>query len=141
LIAIAAGVIVYAYVVGFIGNSTQNNGNTISVIQIENACISASTKCSGSNAYQIVILNQGSNAIAGGASVNAEVYFKDSTNGVTGSATCNIASSVSPQTTYTCSGVSWAGILSPSPALNDKVQVTVVNPDGGSFVTTSTATS
>ncbi len=37
LIAIAAGVIVYAYVIGFVGNSTNNNGqstNTLSVDQL-----------------------------------------------------------------------------------------------------------
>ena len=138
LIAIAAGVIVYLYVVGFIGSTSQNNGGTISIISIENACISASTKCTGNNAYQIVILNQGSNAIAGGASVNAELYFTDSTNGASGSVTCNIASSVSPQATYTCMGASWAGIISPAPAQGDNVQVKIVNPDGGTSISSPT---
>ena len=35
LIAIAAGVIVYAYVIGFIGNSTSNSGGTTNTLSID----------------------------------------------------------------------------------------------------------
>ncbi len=39
LIAIAAGVVVYAYVIGFIGNSTTNGGNTTNTISIDEATL------------------------------------------------------------------------------------------------------
>jgi archaeal type IV pilus assembly protein PilA len=42
LIAIAAGVVVYAYVAGFIGNSTQNQGSTINSISIDYQLLASS---------------------------------------------------------------------------------------------------
>ena len=130
LIAIAAGVIVYAYVVGFIGGSTSNSGGSTSVIQITNFCAtkSGSTHCnSGTDAYSISILNAGSVSISSG---NAQVYFTDVTASTTGSVTCNIASAVAPGSTYTCSDTSWtaSGI---SPSAGDSLSVKIVNPDGG----------
>ncbi|MHB2036942.1 MAG: archaellin/type IV pilin N-terminal domain-containing protein [Nitrososphaerales archaeon] len=41
LIAIAAGVIVYAYVVGFIGNSTSNSGGTTNTLSIDQVALSS----------------------------------------------------------------------------------------------------
>jgi flagellin-like protein len=43
LIAIAAGVIVYAYVTGFIGNSTGNSGANINTISLDQVYLSSST--------------------------------------------------------------------------------------------------
>src|SRR5579875_815365 len=118
LIAIGAGVLVYAYVVGFIGNTTQNNGSNPVPISIDYFCASNSGKCNANGlsnqAYVIVISNAGSSNIA------------------TGSATCQISSSVAPGSTYTCSS---NGPTCPSgttqPALGDTLSIKVVNPDGG----------
>jgi archaeal type IV pilus assembly protein PilA len=130
LIAIAAGVVVYAYVIGFIGGSTGNSGGTTSVLQIENFCASISTHCTGSNAYSIVIQNTGSTAFPTG---NFQIYFTDITatgqpSGVV--ASCS-TSTISPGTSTTCSGGSWTGVLSPAPSQGDTITIKVVTPDGG----------
>ncbi len=127
LIAIAAGVIVYAYVIGFIGGSTSNSGGSTSVIQITNFCASATTKCNSGDAYYITVLNAGSVTISSG---NAQLYFTDVTAGTSGSTTCNIASSVAPGTSYTCSAINWSG-TGISPSAGDSISVKVVDPDGG----------
>jgi len=41
LIAIAAGVIVYAYVIGFIGSSTTNTGGSTNVLSIDQLTLSS----------------------------------------------------------------------------------------------------
>src|SRR5579885_2531744 len=74
LIAIAAGVIVYAYVIGFVGNSTNNNGQSTNIFSIENFCVSATTNCAG-KAYAISLRNVGSTTIA--ASSTITLYFTD----------------------------------------------------------------
>ena len=43
LIAIAAGVVVYAYVIGFVGNSTTNTGSSQNQISIDNLAIASAT--------------------------------------------------------------------------------------------------
>ena len=141
LIAIAAGVIVYAYVIGFIGNSTSNPGGSTSLISIDNFCASASGKCNANGftnqGYVVVIRNVGSNNIAIGT---AQLYFTDITSGTTGSTTCSIAASVAPGSTYTCTsaGAAWpAGTI--APASGDNVQVKIVNPDSGTTTSTSKA--
>ncbi len=133
LIAIAAGVVVYAYVIGFVGNSTGNTGGSQSVISIDNFCASASGKCSGTQAYSIVVRNVGTTTIAAGT---AQVYFTDITAGTSGSTTCPISSAVAPGSTYTCTsgGSSWpAGTTAPSSG--DSVTAKIVNPDGGTSTT------
>ena len=128
LIAIAAGVVVYAYVLGFIGNSTGNSGANTSQLQIENFCASITTHCTGANVYSIVIQNTGSAAFPSG---NFQIYLQDITASGQPSAvvaTCS-TSSISPGTTTTCAGASWPGTLSPS--AGDTITVKVVTPDGG----------
>ncbi len=133
LIAIGAGVLVYAYVVGFIGNTTQNNGSNPVPISIDYFCASNSGKCNANGlsnqAYVIVIRNAGSSNIATGT---VQIYLTDITSGATGSATCQISSSVAPGSTYTCSsnGPTWPSGTT-QPALGDTLSIKVVNPDGG----------
>jgi archaeal type IV pilus assembly protein PilA len=43
LIAIAAGVVVYAYVIGFVGNSTANNGSSQNQISIDQLAVASAT--------------------------------------------------------------------------------------------------
>ncbi len=126
LIAIAAGVVVYAYVIGFVGNTTSNTGGAQSVISIDNFCASASTKCSSTLAYNIVVRNVGTTTIAIGT---AQVYFSDITSGTSGTTTCPIGSAVAPGSTYTCSNTAWPSGTAPS--AGDTVSVKIVNPDGG----------
>jgi archaeal type IV pilus assembly protein PilA len=135
LIAIAAGVVVYAYVIGFVGNTTQNTGNNVAVISVDNFCASASLgKCTSGNSYYIVVRNVGSVSVPAGT---VEIYFTDATSGATGSTTCTI-SAVSPGATYTCSNsgsASWpTGTTAPSNG--DTLNVKIVDPDSGA--TTST---
>ncbi len=131
LIAIAAGVVVYAYVLGFVGNSTGPSGNSTSIISIDNFCASASLgKCTNGNAYYIVIRNVGASSIAAGT---AQLYFTDQTSGTSGTISCSIVTSVSPSSTYICStgaSATWpAGTT--APAVGDSMSVKVVNPDSG----------
>lgn len=51
LIAIAAGVVVYAYVIGFIGNSTQNSGATTDTLSIDQVSFSSKTASFPVTAY------------------------------------------------------------------------------------------
>ena len=125
LIAIAAGVIVYAYVIGFIGGSTSNSGGSTSVIQVTNFCASASTKCNSVDAYYITVLNTGTVSISG----TVQIYFTDITASTSGSTTCT-ATSVAPGATYTCSNTAWTGIIA-TPSAGDSMSLKIVNPDGG----------
>ncbi|MHB1868603.1 MAG: archaellin/type IV pilin N-terminal domain-containing protein [Nitrososphaerales archaeon] len=132
LIAIAAGVIVYAYVIGFIGGSTSNSGGATSVIQITNFCASAANHAcnSAADAWYISVLNTGSVAISAGT---VQIYFTDITGSSSGSTSCTLGSSVAPGSTYTCTptptAIIWNSVLSPSPG--DSLSVKIVNPDGG----------
>lgn len=132
LIAIAAGVVVYAYVLGFVGNSTNNTGNNTSVISVENVCISASQKCSsaGSSVYGFVIVvrNLGSTTIS--LATSPAVYLSDSTaQSIPTETTVSCGSgSVSPGSTFTCTGsAGWSN----APSAGDTVTVKVVVSDGG----------
>jgi archaeal type IV pilus assembly protein PilA len=129
LIAIAAGVVVYAYVIGFVGSSTGNNGANTSVLQIENFCASTTTHCTGANVYSIVIQNTGSTAFPSGS---FQIYLVDITasgqpSGVV--TTCSTGT-IAPGTSTTCAGTTWAGVLT-APSAGDTVTVKVVTPDGG----------
>jgi archaeal type IV pilus assembly protein PilA len=129
LIAIAAGVVVYAYVIGFVGSNTSNTGATTSVLQIENFCASINTHCTGSNVYSIVIQNTGSTSFPTGT---FQIYFTDITasgqpNGVV--STCS-TSNIAPGSSVTCAGTTWTGIMT-APSSGDTMSVKVVAPDGG----------
>ena len=127
LIAIAAGVIVYAYVIGFVGGTTSQGGST-SLISVDNFCISASTKCTGANGYYIVIRNVGSNSIPIlTASSPAQLYFTDVTSQTSSSATCTDAAATAPGATYVCSGAALGAGFNQG----DTVNVKIVNPDSG----------
>jgi len=134
LIAIAAGVVVYAYVIGFVGNSTSNSGTSQGLISIDNFCASSASHCGGNN-YTISIRNAGSTTIPAGT---VNLYFTDSTSGKAGTATCTIASGgLSPGTTLTtCTIASYPSGLATT-AKGDSMSVKVVTPDG-SQATSST---
>ncbi|MHB1907446.1 MAG: archaellin/type IV pilin N-terminal domain-containing protein [Nitrososphaerales archaeon] len=145
LIAIAAGVVVYAYVINFVGNSTNNSGATTSVISIDNFCVSKSSGlCTGSNGLYIVVRNTGTTTIPNTPSsqnVGASVYLTDVTAGtaltpatITCSDSASAGAGVAPGATYTCSASSsWTS--EPS-NVGDTITVKVVNPDGGSATAT-----
>jgi len=124
-------VVVYAYVIGFVGNSTGNTGNNTSVISIDSFCASASLgKCTSGNAFYIVIRNVGSVSVSSGT---AQIYFTDVTTSVAGSVTCNIAAAVNPGASYTCAngGSSAWPAGTTAPANGDTMTVKIVNPDSG----------
>ena len=129
LIAIAAGVIVYAYVIGFVGNSTNNSGNTTSIFNIENFCVSASTSCSG-KAYSVSLRNVGSTTIA--ASSTITLYFTDTTAQTVGvdSANCVVGGSgLAPGNALTCTAAALpSGITG---AAGHTISVKAVAADGG----------
>ncbi len=127
LIAIAAGVVVYAYVLGFVGNSTSNTGNSQSVISVDNFCISvAGSKCGATTTYvSLTIRNVGTTTIASGTN-NVNVYLTDVTSGTSATYTCS-STSTSPGSTMSCNdGSSVASIIQ-----GDTVSLKVVMPDGG----------
>ena len=135
LIAIAAGVVVYAYVINFVGNSSTNSGSTQSVIEINNFCASASSHAcnAGADVYYISILNTGTVAIP--ASSTIQIYFTDVTAGTSGSTTCTSPNTaVAPGSSYSCPSsptTAWTNIIT-APSVGDTLSVKVVNPDGGS---------
>ena len=136
LIAIASGVVLYTYVLGFLGNSTQNSGLTTSTISIDNACASVTNHCNN-NGYSVTIRNMGTNSISGTGSI--QIYFTDVSTSATATTICQISSSgIPPDETITCPTTSAAFPLSP-PSANqgDSIQIKVVMPDGGSAVTST----
>jgi FlaG/FlaF family flagellin (archaellin) len=132
LIAIAAGVVVYAYVSGFIGNSTLNTGSTQTVPQIENSCISVGgTNCGASSRYvALTILNVGTVSFPSSGTIS--VYLTDVTSSTPFTFTCT-SSSTSPGSALSCYYTTGAisGISS-----GDTVSIKVVMPDGGTGTTT-----
>jgi hypothetical protein len=122
LIAVAAAVILYAYVIGFVGNTTASTGPPISIISIDDLCVSATTRCSGGNGYFVAVRNVGAVSISG----TADLYFTDLTTGFTAAASCPISSSVSTYGVYYCTGLALSGF-----AQGNFVTLKVVDPDGG----------
>ncbi len=94
LIAIAAGVVVYAYVIGFVGNSTTNPGGVQSTIEITATCISITTHCN-SGTYFITIQNVGSTTLSSGGV--EQLYFQDITSaGSPSTISCTLSASLAP---------------------------------------------
>ena len=138
VMVVAGAALIYAYLVGFIGNQT----HVPSAIQITGFCASATTKCGG-DIYTVTIANIGASPISGAFSLT----FSDQTNSLgTGTASCantNLAAGGS----LTCSGptTNWtptlgAGIFSSNPSQGDEISVTVVSADGGTAITVTRAT-
>jgi archaeal type IV pilus assembly protein PilA len=127
LIAIAAGVVVYAYVIGFVGNSTTGPGNTQGVISIDNFCASSLSHCGGDN-YTVAIRNVGSTTIPAGT---VNLYFTDLTSGKAGTYTCPIsAGGLAPSSTLSgCTIASYPVGLSTT-AKGDSMSLKAVTPDG-----------
>ena len=141
LIAIAAGVVVYAYVIGFVGNTTGSSGGNQSLITIDNFCASANLqKCNSGADYSIVVRNVGTTAFTLSPTSAAQVYFTDVTGGgATASDQCTASGTVNPGSVYTCSSPTWPLGFTPNPG--DTINVKVVNPDGGQAPATTKAIS
>jgi len=132
LIAVAAAVVVYAYVIGFIGDSTAVGNFPTSIISIDYACISTTSRCSGSMGFFIVVRNIGTSSIYG----VAQVYFTDTTTGSTGAFPCPITGTLNPGGTFLCSGSPISGFLA-----GNSVSIKVVDPDGGATLIPAKVTS
>jgi FlaG/FlaF family flagellin (archaellin) len=128
IIAIAAGVVIYAYVAGFIGDSTQNSGLVQEEVSIDAACVSLSSGCNG-GAYYIVVRNVG-NTLTYPAGSTIQIYFTDSSTTATGTKTCSV-STISGGSSLTCSGASGSlnGVFTTSQGDTD--QIKIVMPNGG----------
>ncbi len=125
LIAIATGVILYSYVLGFLANSTQNTGFGQSTISIPNSCLSTTTHCQGTN-YLFVIQNLGSETIAAGT---LQVYLTDIATGAT--ATLSLPyQSTAPGGSITETG-SYPTFSGTAPNAGDTITVKIVMSDGG----------
>jgi hypothetical protein len=128
IITIASAVIVYSYVMGYVGNSEAGPTGVSSIFTIEDFCVSAASFQCNSNAYSIVIDNSGSSVIPSGT---VELYFSDLTQGTSAAATCQLAASINPGSTFTCpsgSGVGLPAALNAAPG--DVVSIQAVTPDG-----------
>jgi archaeal type IV pilus assembly protein PilA len=133
LIAIAAGVVVYAYVIGFVGNSTTNSGSAQSTISVT-ACMSIAAHCNGGN-YYIIIQNVGSTTLSSASVV--QIYFQDITNPTTSTIACTLAVSVAPGASITLPGTASTGCSTttgsaPTVSAGDSISIKVVAADGGS---------
>jgi archaeal type IV pilus assembly protein PilA len=132
LIAIAAGVVVYAYVIGFVGNSTTNTGNSQSTIQVTSSCISASTHCNG-GAYYIIVSNVGSTTLSSGGI--EQIYFTDISQSTTSTISCTLAASLAPGSQVTISPTTGCSALTgsiPTSSAGDTITMKIVASDGGS---------
>ncbi|MHB1907444.1 MAG: archaellin/type IV pilin N-terminal domain-containing protein [Nitrososphaerales archaeon] len=133
LIAIAAGTTLYAYVSGFIGNSTQNSGFAQSMISLDSICASKSSGCNG-GAFYVVIRNLGGSTLSYQSGANtAELYFTDSANSATTAASCDISTSIAPGSSITAPVGLTCPTLPTFTGFNsgDNIVVKVVMPDGG----------
>jgi archaeal type IV pilus assembly protein PilA len=131
LIAIAAGVVVYAYVIGFVGNSTTNPGGAQSTISVQ-GCMSSSTHCNG-GAYYVIISNVGSTTLSSGGI--EQIYFQDITNPTASSISCTLSASLAPGSQVTISSTTGCSALTgstPSVSAGDTISIKVVAADGGS---------
>ena len=132
-IAIAAGTVLYAYVAGFIGNSTQNSGFVQSTISLDSICTSKSSGCNG-GAYYAVIRNLGGTTLSyqSGANV-AEIYFTDAANSATTAASCEISTSIAPGSSITTPGSLTCPTSPTFTGFNsgDNIVIKIVMPDGG----------
>ncbi len=131
LIAIAAGVVVYAYVIGFVGNSTTNPGGAQSTISIT-GCMSASTHCNG-GAYYVIISNVGSTTLSSGGV--EQIYFQDITNPAASSISCTLTNPLAPGSQVTISATTGCTTLTgstPASSAGDTISIKVVAADGGS---------
>jgi archaeal type IV pilus assembly protein PilA len=137
LIAIAAGVVVYAYVLNFVGNN-QPTGGPQSVISVDTACVSLSNKCSSTNALYAYVRNTGTTTIT--KANNISIYLTDVTTGATASSTCSISTNITPNTVQDCVGpttaLTWSGS---TPSVGDSITVKAVVSDGGSATFTTHA--
>jgi hypothetical protein len=131
LITLAAGVAVYVYVIGFVGNS-QSHTPSMGSIAVENFCANVQgSQCNG-NGYSITMLNAGSSSIASGI---IDIYFTDVLSGRSAEITCQLSSPWAAGTTVSCpsgSGTQLPTVLNASPG--DTILLKVVGPDGSSTV-------
>jgi flagellin-like protein len=119
LIAIAAGVVVYAYVIGFVGSSTGGGGNPSGQISIDSASDSGTT-------VTIYVRNTGSTSITISA-----FYVIDNTAGTTQQAsglTCNSAACTA--ITPGAAAVKVQGTIASALTPGDSITVKVVSLDG-----------
>ena len=140
LVAIAAITVVYAYVIGLVGTLTSNTITTPSIISIDNACVSSEGRCasvSGQSTYAIVVRNIGSLSISITAANQPQVYLTDASSGSSYSASCNAPTAIVAQgQTFTCFCQSSCPF---SPQRGDTIMVKIVDPDGGSAITSTKA--
>jgi archaeal type IV pilus assembly protein PilA len=99
LIAIAAGVVVYAYVIGFVGNSTQNSGGQVATLSIDQVFFASTASSVPVTAY---VRNQGPVA----DSFTSNFYVKSSV----------LNQQVGPAITVSCATCSGAGTSYTIPA-------------------------
>ena len=141
LIAIAAGVVVYAYVIGFVGNSTTNPGGAQSTISIQTSCVSIAAHCNGGT-YYIIVQNVGSTTLSSGGV--EQIYFQDITNPATSTISCTLSSSLAPGSQVTISATTGCSAITgglPTVSAGDSISIKVVAADGGSATSSTTVIS
>lgn len=125
LIAIAAEVVVYAYVIGFIGNSTANGGTTTDTLSIDQLTLSSKATTSAATAY---VRNLGPTSEA----FNTGFYVK--------SATLNLqlspAMTISTSTSYFTSIASVASTYTSATTISLSVTGVACNAAGGTLTIT-----
>jgi len=133
-LTIAAGIIVYAYVMGFIGGSEPSSQPTQSVISVDSFCASTYLLCN-SDGYSIVIRNSGSSTVPAGT---FQLYFSDLGSGKTASTICQLPSGLSSGNTFTCPSSSGATLpASLSASQGNEISVHIVGPDGSATASSS----
>jgi hypothetical protein len=140
LVAVAAVTIVYAYIIGFIGNIAGTTVQPFSIISIDSACISSEGKCAsstfqGNSVYVIVVRNIGSSSISISSGGEPQLYLTDESSGISYTASCNaLTGIVSQGQLFTCYCPNNCTFY---PSKGDVVSVKVVDPDGGTALTTT----
>ncbi len=141
LIAVAASVVVYTYILNFVGNVSQVNSGNTSAISIESFCASASTRCTQvgglGTSYYIVVRNAGATSISINSTREPALYFSDITAGKAISLPCNaLPSSIPSGGTSVCFNTTTNAL---GIGAGDVMEIKVVDPDGGASVTSTKA--
>lgn len=134
LITIAAGITVYAYVMGFVGDSQSTSHPSGTTVSIDDFCASVVMLC-GSNGYSIVVRNVGETPISNGT---IRLYFSDRTKGTSAAISCQLSLPVNPGGTFVCPSGSDNPLpvtLSATPGDTISLQLNV--PDGSAVVSSA----
>ena len=127
LITIASGAILYAYVIGFVGNSEPTTHPAETTLSVDDFCASTVMLC-GTNGYSVVARNVGGASMSDGT---IQMYLVDETRGTSVVLSCQLSTPVNPGGTFVCPQGSGSPLPSAlSASSGDTISLKIVGTDG-----------